>query len=416
MTAHRYWRLNNMQSAAGSFTQLCEFYLRETYGGANKIPTASSDLNHYNGLTTAAASYDGDSSTFYMQYFGDGNPNLWVAYDYGVGISPVEMYLKASTGDTVSRTMTTCTLQYSDTGLGGPWTDFKLTGFGSAWTVDGQVQAQDLFAKTPNINTTKGTILAPIHIPATNINTTKGLVAAVQRSNGFINVTGGKLLAVAQGRIAQPSLVAWTFTLDGHDFYALRLGDDTTLIYDQNTQQWAEWGEDIALTAGGIDTQGRWTLSTGLNWQGIGALANVMGSDIIAGDDTFGALYAFDPGFDEDYKPQTKTPTSFHRVAQGQLVMAGRDYVPIWGVRLTGSVGEQWTGLLVNVELQSSDDMGNSYFSNGIKIIPQNSYGFRLDWNSLGAMNAPGRIFKIIDDGAMVRIDALEAYDRDNPN
>lgn len=251
------------------------------------------------------------------------------------------------------------------------------------------------------------------NFPTPEIKATQLRVQPVYQEPAQLQATQLRAMVVCRGRIEQPSLVAWTFTLDGHDFYALRLGDETTLVYDQSTQQWAEWGEDLALPNGEMNTTARWTLSTGLNWQGMGALSEVMGTDIVAGDDTFGSIYAFDATEDEDYKVYTDTMNPFTRIAQGQLVMTGRDSVPIWGVQLSGSVGEQWTGDLVNVELLSSDDMGNSYNSHGIIPIAQGAYSYRLDWNSLGAMDNPGRLFKVIDDGALVRLDALDAYDRD---
>jgi hypothetical protein len=346
-----------------------------------------------------------------MQNFGDTNPDLWVAYDYGVGIDPVEMYLQASTGDIVARTATTFTLQYSDTGLSGPWTDLIGTGFPDPWITDGQVQVQDLDVPAVNIDTEQLRSLALYNFSTPEVYSTQLRSIVAFREPAVINGTQLRSVVVCRGRTAQPNLVAWTFTLDGHDFYALRMGDDTTLIYDANTQQWAEWGEDLPVGDGTTNTNARWVLSTGLNWQGIGALAYEVGTDIVAGDDTFGAVYVFDATDDEDYSSYSGSTAPFTRVVQGQLTMAGRDSIPIWGVQLSGSVGEQWTGDLINVELQSSDDMGNSYFSHGINTVSQGAYDFRLDWNSLGMMNNPGRLFKVIDNGAMVRVDALDTYD-----
>ncbi len=251
------------------------------------------------------------------------------------------------------------------------------------------------------------------NFPTNSITSTQSRVQPAYHAPGTVEATQLRSIVVCRGRTAQPNIVAWTFTLDGHNFYALRLGDETTFVYDQDTQQWAEWGEDLPALDNQRDKNARWTLSTGLNWQGIGALADTAGSDIVAGDDTFGALYVFDPEDDQDYKVYVAGDESFTRIAQGQLLSTGRDSVPIWGVQLSGSVGEQWTGDLVNVELLSSDDMGNTYFSHGIIPITQGEYNYRLDWNSLGSMNNPGRLFKVIDDGALVRLDALDAVDRD---
>lgn len=263
-----------------------------------------------------------------------------------------------------------------------------------------------------NANQLRAVTLVNFPTPQIKANQLRSIVAF--RENSTIQVNQLRALVVARGRTDQPHLVAWTFTLDGHDFYALRLGDKITLVYDQSTQQWAEWGEDLPIGGGLMNTDDRWMLSTGMNWQGMSNLAATMGSDIVAGDDTYGILYVLDPEEDEDYKGYKEAFDPFTRVAQGQLTMTGRDSVPIWGVQLSGSVGQQWDGDLVNVELQSSDDLGNSYYSHGVQSIVQGNFDYRLDWNSLGAMDNPGRLFKVIDNGAMVRIDALDTYDQDD--
>lgn len=82
-------------------------------------------------------------------------------------------------------------------------------------------------------------------------------------------------------------LRVWGFSLDGHDFYVLRVGQHLTLIYDLTTRQWAEW-RSPALT--------RWRPHVGQNW--IGASVSTMGlgyTDVVAGDDETGVLYLLDP-------------------------------------------------------------------------------------------------------------------------
>ena len=55
-----------------------------------------------------------------------------------------------------------------------------------------------------------------------------------------IEVSQARTLGVVRGRIGNPKLRVWTFSLDGHDFYVLRLGDSETLVYDLYSEQWVD--------------------------------------------------------------------------------------------------------------------------------------------------------------------------------
>jgi hypothetical protein len=67
----------------------------------------------------------------------------------------------------------------------------------------------------------------------------EGLVFA--KNSMALRVPQADVLAYVRGRIQNPKLRAWTFTLDGHDFYVLRLGMDLTLVYDVYSEQWMDW-------------------------------------------------------------------------------------------------------------------------------------------------------------------------------
>lgn len=133
MTAHRYWRLMDMATADGAgYVAGAECYLRQTVGGTNEIPVAS----------TSSAYYADPPAVLY-----DGNPLSWwaslavprfVAFDYGAAITPVEM-LWRNRPDYVPQGLMGCTLQWSDTGLSGPWVDYADVTF-STWSAAGEVQ------------------------------------------------------------------------------------------------------------------------------------------------------------------------------------------------------------------------------------------------------------------------------------
>lgn len=201
---------------------------------------------------------------------------------------------------------------------------------------------------------------------------------------------------ILRGRVDEPKVRAWTFTMDGHDFYVLRLGMQETLVYDTHTGEWHVWG---------TGTTSLWRAYTGCNWIGGRSLA-LNWSNIICGDDGNGALYFLSPDddTDDDALFGSETPRAFRRRATGQLVIkAGYMSVPCYGVQLAGSSGKAGT-----VTLSISDDRGHNYTDMGDITLVADEYSARVNWRSLGSMKAPGRLFRITDTGSLKRIDGLE--------
>lgn len=211
-------------------------------------------------------------------------------------------------------------------------------------------------------------------------------------------------LVVGRGRVANPSLKVWQFPLDSHNFYVLNLGDIETLVFDKLTKKWSVWGSG----------QGpRWRLSCGVSWLGAGANASVLGSSIVAGDDTYGVLYFLDPKypFEDDPITGTEGAAPFYRAAQGQIPARGNAPIDCYSVRLTGSFGDVYVESLTAVTLSYSDDAGRNYVNAGTLDITVDDYAARAEWRSLGMVRSPGRLFLIEDDGALARIDGLDLAD-----
>lgn len=219
----------------------------------------------------------------------------------------------------------------------------------------------------------------------------------VQESQPDARISEFGAMVVYRGRVADPNLAVWTFTLDGHDFYVLRLGDTETLVHDVYSEKWTVWGSG---------TSPRWRAKTGINWQGAGAVAGGYGSTIVVGDETFGTLYFLDPEYALDDDPQTGSEgaQTFLRVAQGQIPHRGRDPLDDFGVSLSGAFGN----VLGGVTLSISDDNGNTYDDCGTITVDPGDYSPRVEWSSLGMIVAPGRLYKIEDDGLLARIDSLD--------
>lgn len=209
----------------------------------------------------------------------------------------------------------------------------------------------------------------------------------------------------APGRTANPQLRAWTFSHDGHDFYVLRLGDFDQLVYDTYSEQWMDWNDFNSLT---------WRAHCGINWSGAEALAETYGSNIVAGDDAYGLLWFLDPEQPYDDAPiGGGAATYFSRVTMGQVPKNGREVLPCYATWLTTDMGDPaYSGAAVT--LWTSDDAGVTWDNHGYVSVTAGAASPELSWYSLGQIGAPGRLFRIFDDGAITRIDALEMNDPDD--
>jgi hypothetical protein len=252
-------------------------------------------------------------------------------------------------------------------------------------------------------DTSQYTLLASGVHPAAEIDSSQltGLVSVTTAMTMQVSQLG--VMVSAMGRVADPRVRAWTFTLEGHDYYILRLGNIETLVYDTHSEQWYVWGSD---------TDSLWRAYYGTSWQGGRALAGNYAS-VVVGDDGNGALYFLDPNgeYDDDALFGAATPRPFERIATAQLVLPiGYEYIPCFGVELFGSIGQSLT-VGATVDLRTSDDRGITFISAGALTLTPDDHDQRLDWGSLGQMVAPGRLFQVVDYGALQRVDALEMED-----
>jgi len=213
--------------------------------------------------------------------------------------------------------------------------------------------------------------------------------------------------AIVRGHTENPRIRAWTFTLDGHDFYVIRLADILTLVYDTYSEQWMDW-QDFTHTY--------WRPNIGTTWIGASALAQNFGSSVVCGDDTWGLLWFLDPNQPFDEHPDDSHPEQqvyFERITMGQVPMRGRENLPCYAAWLTTDMGDPaYDG--AGVRLEISDDAGVTFDDMGTVVVVTGAAYPELSWYSLGQIEAPGRLFKIVDDGAIARIDGLEMNDPDD--
>lgn len=251
-----------------------------------------------------------------------------------------------------------------------------------------------------DIRVTQAHILTAINFPTEQVRVTQGRVISALAYGNNIRVTQARVLVAVRGRINNPRLRAWTYTLDGHDMYVLRLGDEETLVFDTYSGQWSTY------TSG---DENYWRANCGITWVGADAVAQNYGSSVLVGDDTYGRLWILDPeqGYDDDPRDNQDDPVAFSRVAMGQVVLTGREVVPCYEVFLDCDVGApSLSGS--DITLSTSDDAGHTFTSQGTVTLTTDNFDQDVFWSSLGQMRSPGRLFKIEDDGAVTTIYGLE--------
>lgn len=244
-------------------------------------------------------------------------------------------------------------------------------------------------------------VFAIYNFPADNVTASQTRVLHPVTVDAPVLISQARVFAVARGRMDNRRLRCWTFSLDGHDFYVIRLGETSTLVYDTTTQQWMDWqSPDLPF----------WRANVGMNWIGMGpnTLNGKATSKVVVGDDSAGLLWTLDPteGVDQSARDD-REDVPFVRKVVGGLPMRLRETQSVGAVYLTADIGTPQT-TLANVTLRTSDDNGKNWTDQGTITVEPGNYDQEFVWRSLGLIKAPGRIFEISDNGATVRIDGLD--------
>lgn len=254
-------------------------------------------------------------------------------------------------------------------------------------------------------------VFSVYNFPSISLNADQARIFLPVKRASKIEASETRVFAVVKGRTANPKVRAWTYTLDGHDFYVLRLGDSLSLVYDDSTEQWPEWTSDIGT--GHVEA---WRVNCGMTWIGANALAFTYGSAVVVGDDTFGLLWFLDPeqAYDEAPDPlRAQQHYPIERIVTGQVLARGRQYIPCYAVFLDGdNYGLTETDFVPTVKLETSDDQGQTFFNHGtLGVVMNPTMDNPYEWTSLGQIGSPGRMFRITDNGVFARIDSMEMND-----
>lgn len=250
-----------------------------------------------------------------------------------------------------------------------------------------------------DLRLTQGAALVLYNHHTATIHTTQGTIETLVGGKPNLKTTQATILVLYNIGSENRKLRAWGFSLDGHDFYVLRLGTSNTLVYDLTTQQWSEWSSPSLnyLRA-----------HLGLNWDGLAKTTLDKGYawNVVGGDDTTGNLWILDPNYGRDDNADG-TNSAFTRQAIGAIPNRLRQSQQCGAVYLTANLGNPaLTG--DTVLLETSDDSGNNWTNHGTITVVSGSTTQELSWLGLGLITAPGRLFRITDSGALGRISSLD--------
>lgn len=421
MAAQRF-RLYFFTSNSGNIAaQNIEF--RATMGGATLCT---------GGTASASSTYPGFSATNCFantgQWASDGGAEQWIEYDFGIGVTHdvAEVAYQCRNDGYNDQTPNTGQLQYFDGEFWRPYSTDIIWGPTGDWTsgetklyeVEPPLPAGDMQLPQGRLYLS-GTVVSSaaqiseartyvqINFPAHDALASQAMIVAGVKKEVIAEVSQGRVLAHCRGRVADPKLRVWTFTLAGHDFFVLRLGDETTLLYDVYSEQWIEWDSKDS---------GAWRPNVGMTWVGAQALADTYGSAVIAGDDTFGLLWFLDPEQPYDDNPDPARPVQeieFQRIVTGQVLATGRQQIPCYAIFLDGdNYGLSGTEFTPFVLLEYSDDQGRTFqASDTLGVNADITVNNPYSWYSLGSFGSPGRIFRVTDNGVLTRIDSMSMND-----
>jgi hypothetical protein len=164
---------------------------------------------------------------------------------------------------------------------------------------------------------------------------------------------------------------AWAFSMDGHSFYVLTIGNEGTFAFDVSMQNWVLF-----------KTYGRETFRAHVGTQS-------SGSFIMCGDDTTGDIYTMEAG------KSTDNGEILERELTGFVPIIGKpqrcnDFTVVM------ATGQYQAGEEPSLMFTWSDDMGNTFESwDFLPLGKTGEFWNRVIARQLGAMHPPGRTFKI---------------------
>jgi hypothetical protein len=264
-----------------------------------------------------------------------------------------------------------------------------------------QATVFSLSGGNPDLNLSQFSLFTAYNLASQQVDMSQFSSMVLFGSGSPFQISQTAVLVAVTGKPEIRKARAWAFSLDGHDFYVLRLGESSSLVYDLTTNSWSTWSNKGTPT---------WRLHLGLNWLSIDK-ANYLGgaaTNVVGGDDNFGLLWTLDPNNGLDDSPiEENPPEDFERRVSGGVPARMRQSVRNNAVFLVINTGNP-AFVPAAITLYTSDDNGKSFQDQGSIDVPAGEDSAEIMWRSLGLIRAPGRIFEFRDTGATVRIDGLD--------
>lgn len=225
-----------------------------------------------------------------------------------------------------------------------------------------------------------GQIAQFVRVPNQNVN----IIANDGGLNTMLRVQQQEVVVIAaEGVILEQPLQinAFQYDLDGHIFYGLHVRDRGTFVYDQATDQWTQWKSGDLLY---------WNAQFHLRWDDEYYAASLLDNQVVR----VNPESVLDDGFRvNDF------------LVTGRLESQSRRYIPNSEVQLFGSVGLRGG----EIRLRYSDNDGASFTPYVSITIDANARSTSAMWYDLGSVRSPGRVYEILDNGTMRRIQTLKA-------
>lgn len=173
---------------------------------------------------------------------------------------------------------------------------------------------------------------------------------------------------------------AFDFSLDGHFYYGIHIQDQGTFVYDQTTQQWAQWNSGSLLY---------WDVQFMQDWGDFTYASTLIDNSIVQIDP--------DSVLDDSFRVNTFQAT-------GRVESQSRRWVQNPEAQLFGSIGLRGG----DVTLRMSDNEGETFMPDMTIEMTEGVRDANVVFYNLGSVRAPGRLYQIEDEGALRRIQSLK--------
>jgi hypothetical protein len=248
-----------------------------------------------------------------------------------------------------------------------------------------QGSVETLGADSPGARVTQGAVEV-LGTPSPDVRMSTGGAEALGGGLPLARMTQGAVEVLA-AYIPLRRQRAWTFTLDGHTFYVLDLGEQGTFAYDVTARTWSQF-----QTVPNV----QWNVINGVMWGN-----RIVGGDLGTSDVWEAKAEAL---MDHD------DVTLIEHLATGGVQTRSRSKVSVSAFRVTGAVGQ--IGAVsgtATMSLRWSDDNGKTFSPYFSVTLTEGSHSKEVAYRSLGAFAAPGRVFELSDMGGPLRIDGADA-------